>query len=97
MERLMIDTSVCNYCFKRVNKVFSKMRGKQRIYIDNTTGEEWSGSRCPECYANYKKQYDIKRRLKKGHTPLHTICVCEECGKQYELTNGKSNKYCGDC
>ena len=93
----MIDEAVCNYCFKKVNKVFLKMRGKQRIYINNITGEEWSGSRCPDCYSEYKKQYDIKRRLKKGHVPLHTICVCKQCGEQYELTVGKSNSYCGSC
>jgi hypothetical protein len=91
------DTATCSYCLKKVNKVFLKIRGKQRVYIDNNTGEEWSGSRCPECYAEYKKEYDAKRRLKRGHTPMNTICVCNNCEVQYELTNGKSNKNCGKC
>jgi hypothetical protein len=93
----MIDEIVCSYCNERKSRVYNRMRGDQRIYIDNTTGKEWSGARCPECYFKYKTEYDAKRRLKKGHMPMSSLCVCVKCGNQYELLNGKSNKNCGSC
>lgn len=92
----MIDEQFCTHCVQKQSKIFSHMRKVKRIYID-AIGREWHGSRCPDCYAAYKKEYDLKRRLKKGHTPLGTICVCESCNAQFELKLGHVVKLCLSC
>jgi hypothetical protein len=92
----MIDEAYCLTCTEKKSKLYSHMRGNLRIY-KNVEGKEWSGTKCPDCYAKYKKEYDKKRRLKKGHVPLGNICVCSVCNTQFEMENGKWNKICSDC
>lgn len=92
----MIDEQFCTHCSEKKAKVFSHTHKMKRIYKDNT-GREWHGSRCPDCYVSYKKNYDAARRLKKGHIPLGSICVCEKCNGQFELTQGRDSKVCSLC
>lgn len=92
----MIDEQYCVHCAQKQTKIFSRMKKTKRIYID-AIGREWHGARCPDCYAEYKKNYDAARRLKKGHIPLGTICVCEHCNNQFELKQGHDSKTCGLC
>jgi hypothetical protein len=92
----MIDEQYCLHCTEKRTKIFSEYRKTKRIYRDEK-GAEWSGNRCPECYAKYKKQYDAKRRLKKGFIPLGTIRVCETCSYQFTVEKGSSNLYCSKC
>jgi hypothetical protein len=92
----MIDEQFCVHCAEKKTKTFSQMRKMKRIYV-NEKGQEWHGSRCPECYTAYKKNYDAARRLKKGHIPLGTICVCQKCNNQFELKQGKDSALCSAC
>jgi len=93
----MIDEQFCTHCAEKKTKIFCRVHKKvKRIYMD-AIGREWHGSRCPDCYAEYKKNYDAARRLKKGHTPLGTICVCDHCNGQFELTQGRDAKICLKC
>jgi hypothetical protein len=91
----VIDEQHCLHCTEKVTKIFSHMRGAQRIYRDDD-GREWSGSRCPDCYKEYKLLYDAKRRAKKGHLKIGTIAVCEQCSGQFEIVNG-SHRICLLC
>ena len=91
----MVDEQCCLVCTKKESKVFSHLRGYQRIY-KNFAGQEWSGNKCPECYAKYKKEYDAKRRLKKGHDVMDTIRVCTKCSEQFPVTRG-GHKTCKKC
>lgn len=92
----MIDEQHCRYCTEK--KVKRLLRIKKGIFIyTDAAGKVWSGARCPECYLAYKKEYDIKRRLKKGHVAIGTILVCSVCQCHYEMENGNSNKICNDC
>ena len=93
----MIDEQFCTYCCEKKSKIFAKnSKSGKRLYTD-AAGNDWVGARCPECYAAYKKEYDTKRRLKKGHTPLGTICVCETCQSQFELKQGHLSNICSSC
>ena len=92
----MLDEQFCLTCSEKKSKIYSHSRKGLRIYTD-VAGKEWSGHRCPDCYAKYKKEYDAKRRAKKGHIPIGTICVCSVCQSQYEMENGNSNKICNNC
>lgn len=87
----MLDKQYCIHCTEKVTKTFSHMRGRCRIYVDDT-GREWSGNRCPDCYKKHKLTYDAKRRLKKGHRPLGTIAICEQCEGQFEVVVGSTEK-----
>lgn len=91
----MIDEQYCIHCAEKCTKIFSHLRGAQRIYRDEL-GREWSGNRCPDCYKKWKLEYDAKRRAKKGHRKLGTITVCRQCSGQFEVVNG-SKKICLPC
>lgn len=92
----MIDQQFCTHCGEKKDKVFTHMRKLKRMYAD-IYGRQWHGSRCPDCYVTYKKNYDAARRLKQGHTPIGTICICEKCGSQFELRQGRDSKLCESC
>jgi hypothetical protein len=92
----MLDEQTCVYCTEKKSKIFSHNKGSRRIYTDSI-GNQWHGSRCPECYAEYKTAYDIKRRAKKGHTAIGSICICSNCNTQFELLQGHSPSLCLLC
>lgn len=91
------DLVFCGVCRKECTKTFSKLRGKNSIYVDDK-GEEWSGRKCPECYSLYKASYDAKRRAKLGHRSLGATVRCEGAGCSNTLVVSKgTHRLCPDC
>jgi len=90
------DTVTCRHCNKKVVKTFGKISNDGRTLWVNEFGDRWYGTKCPNCYKNYKLQYDKKNRLDKGFRPLGSKDSCITCGKHFIVKIG-ATKQCTDC
>lgn len=90
------DIVYCGICRKQRTKTYSKLRGRTAIFVDEQ-GEEWSGRKCPDCYKQYKLDYDMKRRQRLGHAKLGSSVPCSTgCGNTVTLGNG-THRTCTAC
>lgn len=90
-----MNIQLCQLCNKEKEKIFFKIYRGVSIYTDSL-GHRWYGKRCPDCYKEYKLEYDAKRRLSKGHKPLGSEVTCTRCGNPHLLENG-SSMICKGC
>lgn len=80
-------SQICKHCnTERVKKYLKTYRGVS-IYVGDQE-QRWYGSRCPDCYKQYKLEYDKKRRLDLGHVPLGEEFNCLACGSTHKMENG---------
>lgn len=89
-----MSSQICKHCSAEKQKKFLKIYRQAAVYV-NEKDERWYGSRCPDCYKAYKLEYDVVRRLAKGHVPIGAELTCA-CGKPYKLENGGC-RLCKEC
>lgn len=86
---------ICTHCSVEKDKIFLKTYRGTAIYADKD-GNRWYGSKCPDCYKEWKLEYDTARRLLKGHVPIGTELACPTCLKPHKLENGGCRE-CKEC
>lgn len=51
---------------------------------------------CPDCRLERRREQDRRQKAQGSTRKLGSIQVCERCGAEYTLTNGRQ-RYCPDC
>ncbi len=71
-----------------------------RPRICSTCGKTFLGGPraryCPDCRLERRREQDRRQKAQGSTRKLGSIQVCERCGAEYTMTNGRQ-RYCPDC